>query len=540
MSHARDVFSFLERQLPLILALLAGTSRLVSIDAPPGVVFDEFHFGRFVNDYHAGTYLFDIHPPLGKLVLYISSYVAGYHHDDCSYDNIHDEYAPSCKFVILRTVAAFFGALSCPVLYLIVRNFRGSARAAFVASLLFIFDGLNAVQSRFILLDSQLIFWCALALLVAQLWWARWNAHWAAVDAFDEATGWVPGTLLDAQLVPSRALMQRGSDLRSHSARTEEALLDLLACDAFFPLSSRLGWSASVGFSCACAVSIKFTGLATPGMIAVESAFAVFFLHRAVPLFDLAVVLASAALTYAAFFVGHFALLPSSGSGDAFMSVAFQRTLLNSSFFSPAAARPSMPQLIVDLNRQMLLASARIEQRHQWDSVWWEWVFNLRGVLYYSKASGEGGGGGDGRTAIVYLLGNPAVSAAVVLALFTLALQLACFARYRTLAAASAARMRLYCAPACFCAAAYVLNLVPYAFFSRLQFIYHYMPALLYGEMLVALVAESVVGGALGPVSGALVALPAALCWVFYVPWYVGLPLTRAGHAARRWLMRWN
>jgi dolichyl-phosphate-mannose--protein O-mannosyl transferase len=29
------------------------------------VVFDEYHFGRFTNQYHAGTYLFDIHPPLG-------------------------------------------------------------------------------------------------------------------------------------------------------------------------------------------------------------------------------------------------------------------------------------------------------------------------------------------------------------------------------------------------------------------------------------------------------------------------------------------
>jgi len=30
------------------------------------VVFDEYHFGRFNNQYHAGTYFFDIHPPLGE------------------------------------------------------------------------------------------------------------------------------------------------------------------------------------------------------------------------------------------------------------------------------------------------------------------------------------------------------------------------------------------------------------------------------------------------------------------------------------------
>lgn len=49
---------------------------------------DEFHFGRFVGQYHMGTYLFDIHPPLGKLVLYYVSLLFGYDAAVCGYANI--------------------------------------------------------------------------------------------------------------------------------------------------------------------------------------------------------------------------------------------------------------------------------------------------------------------------------------------------------------------------------------------------------------------------------------------------------------------
>ena len=47
--------------MPLALTLLCGATRFYRLDQPAGVVFDEYHFGRFTNQYTDGQFLFDIH-----------------------------------------------------------------------------------------------------------------------------------------------------------------------------------------------------------------------------------------------------------------------------------------------------------------------------------------------------------------------------------------------------------------------------------------------------------------------------------------------
>jgi dolichyl-phosphate-mannose--protein O-mannosyl transferase len=91
-------------------------------------------------------------------------------------------------------------------------------------------------------------------------------------------------------------------------------------------------------------------------------------------------------------------------------------------------------------------------------------------------------------------------------------------------------------APALFCGAGWALNLVPYAAISRTCFTYHYMPALVYGHLALALVVDRVAGVA----GDAVVGAAAALFWSFLTPWIYGLPLTEEAHALRRWLPRWN
>lgn len=49
----------------------------------------------------------------------------------------------------------------------------------------------------------------------------------------------------------------------------------------------------------------------------------------------------------------------------------------------------------------MLSANARIAVRHAWESNWYEWPLNLRGLLYYSKNEDH-----PDKTNSVYLLGE--------------------------------------------------------------------------------------------------------------------------------------
>ena len=88
------------------------TQRRPPLAHAPGVVFDEYHFGRFTNQYTKGEFLFDIHPPLGKLVFYAVGRLIGYDASVCQYEGIQQQYDPTCKFLALRATAAFFGSLT--------------------------------------------------------------------------------------------------------------------------------------------------------------------------------------------------------------------------------------------------------------------------------------------------------------------------------------------------------------------------------------------------------------------------------------------
>jgi dolichyl-phosphate-mannose-protein mannosyltransferase len=106
-----------ERFIPVILLLICAASRFYRLEQPNGVVFDETHFGRFTNQYHAHTYLFDIHPPLGKLVFYYVGLLTGYDYRKCNYANIADDFGKGatpaveerctrCSFIALVSLQA--------------------------------------------------------------------------------------------------------------------------------------------------------------------------------------------------------------------------------------------------------------------------------------------------------------------------------------------------------------------------------------------------------------------------------------------------
>lgn len=100
----------LTRGLLAFFTLAALALRLYRIEEPREVVFDEVHFGGFASHYLKGTYFFDVHPPLGKLIIAGLGHLYGYK-GTFAFKNIGNPYAedPTVPFVQIRTVMAAFG-----------------------------------------------------------------------------------------------------------------------------------------------------------------------------------------------------------------------------------------------------------------------------------------------------------------------------------------------------------------------------------------------------------------------------------------------
>jgi len=71
-------------------------------------------------------------------------------------------------------------------------------------------------------------------------------------------------------------------------------------------------------------------------------------------------------------------------------------------------------------------------------------------------------------------------------------------------------------------------------------FIYHFMPALMYNQVLAGLVVGQLAGRRWAPFVLKALLAPLVLCYLFYAPWIYAFPLTNEGHDRRRWLPRWN
>ena len=166
----------------------------------------------------------------------------GYDWRECEFapKDPRELYRPGCKYIFVRATAAFFGSWLPVMMYWVCRNWNASIPASLFGAALVLFDMLNVTEARFILVDSQLIFWVAAALLIAQNWWRRQNEHVLATEAFASAHG------------------------REYNGGTEDYELAGRDARLMTPMW-RFLWCCACGFVFANAFSVKWTGLATPG-----------------------------------------------------------------------------------------------------------------------------------------------------------------------------------------------------------------------------------------------------------------------------------
>jgi dolichyl-phosphate-mannose--protein O-mannosyl transferase len=424
----------------------------------------------------------------------------GYDQSKCDYEpppGVSRMYAEDCEYYKLRFVVAAFSAGTCLLMYPIARRLGASPLGAAFAALLEVFSVMHCVEGRLILLNSQLLFWLNATLYGGLRWFAAWNKAVAA------GTGGV----------------------------------------AAMPLKRRMLWALGVGFLGGCAFSVKHTGLATPGLIGVEAALGVWFLAQPLPLVDLCAYIVGMAASYSLWFAFHFrSFVYSHGTlkqEQEFMTPQFQSLLIGSDTYDPAATwTEGFWWTMVTFNLRMVAHSAATTQPHTWGSRYWQWITNARGVSYWGSSMGTA----EDKSSM-YLIGSPLSTWAVALVMAALPALLIAAQRtawYKSgeltlglplVATFRAAWTPTTAAAAVFCAVGWGLNLLPYIIIDRTTFAYHYLPALLYGHLTLALLVDSFLGD-WGNLGGLAVA---GATWWYYMPWVYAIPLTEEQHAARRW-----
>lgn len=423
-----------------------------------------------MNSYWDRSFYFDIHPPLGKLSLYAVSRAFSSHRPSSNFTRIGEPFKmpEDAAYIPMRVSSAVFGAAVPATTFLIGRELGLNRWAAVAPAFAQAVDSLFVIESRLILLDSQLAAYCALCLLCAlRLWGTR--------------------------------------------KRTRKRLKYLVLTAVFG----------------AHALSVKWTALATPALVAIVSLVGAPFPRQGrLDVAEMVLAGVIAALVYIFYFYVHFALLPNTGSGDNFMSREFRRTLIGSAIFDAAAPKPSFMTNFLYLNQRMLTASAGIKARHTWESKYYSWPVSWRGVLYYVKEESLR------KRSKVYLTANLVVA-------YTTVASCVAFIAYVLVMHSSRKRGmkplttrlsdRACMERGIFCLGGYFFNLLPFIFVERCTFLYHYCPALFYAELLFASLLDSLPYRLQRPVSGTFMLL-SLLYFIRWSPWTYATPISREGH----------
>ncbi|KAE9399518.1 glycosyltransferase family 39 protein [Gymnopus androsaceus JB14] len=264
-----------------VLTALAFALRFYKINHPDQVVFDEVHFGKFASYYILGEYYFDVHPPFAKLLFGLAGWFSGFD-GHFQFENIGDSYTEHhVPYVGMRALPAIFGSLTVPVVYAIMKQSGYSTVIAAFSAALILFDNAHIAQSRLILLDACLIFFMSLTIYsyvrFQKLRYREFTTEWF---------GWLVATGV------------------------------FMACTWGSKVNGVLT-VATVGV----AVLIDLWGILDHKRSPTMDYFWKHFAARAVGLIVIPFII------YLSFFWVHFALLPTSGTGDSFMSPAFQETL---------------------------------------------------------------------------------------------------------------------------------------------------------------------------------------------------------------------
>src|SRR5438067_107907 len=142
---------FIKKNLPIIILLAASVAlHFAFLHYPPEVVFDEVYFGNYASAYFTHQYYFDLHPPLGKLLIASAAKLSGFT-PGFDFGHIGENFNQT-RFLSLRFLPALFGSFFPLLIYLILLQIGLTKKGAFLGAFLTVFDNGLLAQSKFILL----------------------------------------------------------------------------------------------------------------------------------------------------------------------------------------------------------------------------------------------------------------------------------------------------------------------------------------------------------------------------------------------------
>lgn len=321
---------FFNKNWPIIvLIVLAVFTRFWHLQQPSEVVFDEVHFGKFVSAYFNNEYYFDIHPPLGKMMIAMSAKILGFN-PGSDFKEIGEALDQKNLFA-LRFLPALFGVFFIVIIYYLLLALNMSRLGAFAGAFMILSENSILVESKFILVDLFLLCFGFASLLCF---------------------------------------------IKFQKANCGKKTL-------YFALT---------GLLLGLAYSIKFTGISFLGLVLLFTLLRFFkdLEFKEFLINSLGFILISVS-TYMIFIPVHFAILYKSGPGDAYMSTGFQKTLVGNKISADNQEKSiNTWQKITELNKAMFNYSAGLTATHPDGSKWYEWPF-MRKPVYYWVKGGEGG-----------------------------------------------------------------------------------------------------------------------------------------------------
>jgi dolichyl-phosphate-mannose-protein mannosyltransferase len=313
------------RSMPLFLIGLGLFTRFAFFGWPASAVFDEVHFGKFISAYFTHQYYFDIHPPLGKLILAGWGWLWGFK-PGFSFGSIGDVY-PDHLYMALRFLPSLAGALLPIVIYGIARQLGLRRRAAALAGVLIALDNALVIQSRLILLDSFLLLF-------------GFSAVWCYLRSRSYPSYFL---LLTSGLLGGMAMSIKWTGI---------TFLALIAILEIIRLWQAGAYSVKrIAYSFVCLVLLPLT-------------------------------------VYIGAFIAHFSLLYKSGTGDAFMTREFQHDLEGNPAAEDDSVRSlSMGDKILQINEEMYRSNQRLTAGHPYSSKWYTWPLMARPIYYWVKGT---------------------------------------------------------------------------------------------------------------------------------------------------------